>query len=663
MPPATDAAAPTATRSSTTTHTNGRSDLPVASEPDNPAVGLAWRRVDLHIHTPGSVDYQQPAATYLDILRRAEERGLDVIAFTDHNSVRGYAELWREIEDLELLEDLKRIEPAEAERLREYRRLLGAVLLLPGFEFTAQFGFHVLAIFPAGTSVRKMEHLLLALGVPEERFGSGEVGATSDVLRAYELLADHGAIVIGAHVNSTHGVAMQGLRFGGQTKIAYTQDPRLAALEVTDLALGPHRRSTARFFNGTKPEYPRRMHAIQGSDAHRLERDPDRESNLGVGDRPTEMLLPEVSFAAIRDLFRGDDFDRTRPFTPVPDDPVKAARLDGPGDDLAFHESIASRRAGTGLALALRDIAAMANTAGGTVFVGANASEKRAIAGVPDAAAAEQDIRQGLAEGLSPALPVEVTPLASGGKTVLRVDVPRGDERPYALAGSIFVRRGADSEPASRDEIVAMVRGDLAVPKPAPVEVRVSAPADVTTPPVPAAPAGESAPARASGNKHRSQPDAKAGPSPESSTPAPATVPAGLDVTEEPVEPDPIAPTTGIEVINSFEQDGTTYYTIRDLRYHKLISNVTRETDRRLLRSAISQYEEGEIDPASVKWRGDYGLARGYRLRGGDRRFNLVYRGDGVRTFYGVSDAGMTGGWAVLRDKTATHAPSPESAK
>ena len=112
MPPATDATAPTATRSSVTTPTNGRSDLPVASEPDNPATGLAWRRADLHIHTPGSVDYQQPGVSYLDILRRAEERGLDVIAFTDHNSVRGYADLWREIEDLELLEDLKRIEPA-----------------------------------------------------------------------------------------------------------------------------------------------------------------------------------------------------------------------------------------------------------------------------------------------------------------------------------------------------------------------------------------------------------------------------------------------------------------------------------------------------------------------------------------------------------------------
>ena len=108
-------------------------------------------RMDLHIHTPASTDYQQAGVSALDLLRKAEERGLDIIAFTDHNSVRGYADLWREIEDLELLEYLNRMTPAESERLVEYRRLLGKILLLPGFEFTATFGFHILAIFPETT--------------------------------------------------------------------------------------------------------------------------------------------------------------------------------------------------------------------------------------------------------------------------------------------------------------------------------------------------------------------------------------------------------------------------------------------------------------------------------------------------------------------------------
>ena len=130
---------------------------------------LAWRRIDLHIHTPASADYQEPDVSFLDILRKAEARGADLIAFTDHNSVRGYANFWREIEDLELLEALQRLNPLEQRRLEEYRRLLGLIRVLPGFEITSTFGFHILAIFPEGTSIRQMEHLLLDLNVPEDR--------------------------------------------------------------------------------------------------------------------------------------------------------------------------------------------------------------------------------------------------------------------------------------------------------------------------------------------------------------------------------------------------------------------------------------------------------------------------------------------------------------
>src|SRR5215211_2659046 len=426
----------------------------------SPAQDLTWRRIDLHIHTPASVDYQQTGVGILDVLHRAEERGLDAIALTDHNSVRGYADLWREIKDLELLEYLGRLKPNEAERLAEFRRLLARILVLPGFEFTAQFGFHILAVFPEGTTVRLMEHLLLSLGVPEDRFGSGEVGATTDVLRAYEILDEHGALVVGAHVNSTHGIAMQGLRFGGQTKIAYTQDPHLHALEVTDLLPASNRRSTARFFSGTKSEYPRRMHCLQGSDAHRLEQDPMRETNLGIGDRPTEVLLPEMSFAALKALLTSSEFDRVRAFIPPPSDPVKAARLEGNNAYQAFHESAGSKR---GQSAILRDVVAFANSGGGQVYLGVSASEKRTIAGLDDAKALVDELSRDIASQITP--PVEATfeELVSDSKPVVVLHVVEGVHKPHAVEpGGIFVRRDAESAQATRDEIVQMVTGAAA---------------------------------------------------------------------------------------------------------------------------------------------------------------------------------------------------------
>src|SRR4030042_2570239 len=89
---------------------------------------MQWRTMDLHIHTPASSDFQQPGIRSLDILQRAEIRGLDIIALTDHNSVAGYRKILDEIEQLELLERLNRILPDELVRLREYRRLWEKIL-------------------------------------------------------------------------------------------------------------------------------------------------------------------------------------------------------------------------------------------------------------------------------------------------------------------------------------------------------------------------------------------------------------------------------------------------------------------------------------------------------------------------------------------------------
>ena len=276
---------------------------------------MQWYKMDLHLHTPASDDWQDPGVTYLDLLHRAEMQGLDIIALTDHNTVAGCAALQAEIEKLSLLKQLGRIQPDEQRQLEEYRRLGNKILVLPGFEFTATLGFHVLAIFAPDTNLRMLEHLLIELNVPPQLLDEGatEVGATADVLTAYRLIDQAGGLAVAAHANSSHGVALRGLDFGGQTRIAYTQDPRLHALEVTDLEKRG-RRTTAWFFSGRKPEYPRRMHCIQGSDAHRMVGNPRDHNRLGWGDRVTEILLPEPSFAAIKAVLTGDDFSRTRPY-------------------------------------------------------------------------------------------------------------------------------------------------------------------------------------------------------------------------------------------------------------------------------------------------------------------------------------------------------------
>jgi hypothetical protein len=556
---------------------------------------MTWRRMDLHIHTPASsACYEQPNTTYLQILEKAEERGLDIIALTDHNTVAGINTIRTRIQELELLERLKRLRDEERRELEEYRRLGRKMLILPGVEFTATLGFHILGIFPPETPIRELEHLLLNLRVPADKLdqGSSEVGATVDVLTAYRLIAEAGGLVIAAHADSTHGVAMRGYDFGGQTKIAYTQDPNLHALEVTDLAES-RRRSTASFYDGSKPEYPRRMHCIQASDAHRLDRDPKDKHALGVGDRVTEILLPEVSFEALKEVLLGNDFTRTRPYQATAEalDYVRAAQESGPSIVKSFHESMA--RKGGPLQAILRDVAAFANTNGGTIYVGAGAKPKARVTGVDRPEEASRILVEEISRALTPPLKVDIDVLKSQGKSVLRVTVPKGENPPYALSGvEVYIRQEAETSRALRDELVQLVRRAMGMLTVSP---------KVTAPP---APVGE-----------------------------------GLVA----------SPRTGVEVVEVTERQGTKYYSLRDLRNSNVVQNVTRTSARRLWRYAITEYETRPVQADQVKWLGNLGLWKVQR-RSGRKFYDFVQRGsDGrLHIYYGVTDDGVHGEWRQL---------------
>lgn len=559
-----------------------------------------WRRVDLHLHTPASADFQEQNVTYLDILQKAEMRGLDVVAFTDHNTIAGYAAMLADVEQLELLERLGRLRPDERRRLDEYRRLRQKVLVLPAFEFTATFGFHILGVFPEAMSVREIEHILLTLNVPASKLdaGSGEVGSTTDVLTAYRVIDEAGGLVVAAHANSTHGVATIGA-LSGQTKIAYTQDEHLHALEVTDME-HKGRRATSAFFNGSKPEYPRRMHCIQGSDSHRLVRDLKNPKNLGVGDRVTEVLLPEVSFRALKELFLSKDFARSRPYRPTqaPFDHIRAAREEGPNIVQSFHQGYSQR--GRHLHSIIADVCAFANTNGGTIYVGLPQDTRARAVGVDNASKAVETLRNAVQRMITPSLDVSVDVQETEGVKVVRLIVPRGADLPYAIEDNkVYVRDEAETNLAVRDEIVQLVRRN---PKMATV-----------TPAPEAAPPGE--PVRAG--------EAGAGAS-------------GI------VEP----PRTGVEVVATEERGGIKYHTMRDLRNGSIVQNVTRKSARKLWHYAISQHESQPVEMKQVAWRGDVGMLEGAK-RAGKVRFDLVQRlPDGrLRVYYGVTEDGIHGEW------------------
>ncbi|MCA9917266.1 MAG: putative DNA binding domain-containing protein [Anaerolineales bacterium] len=576
-------------------------------KPTGSSASRQWRRMDLHLHTPGSSDYQESSVSYLDILRQAEIRGLDIIAFTDHNTVAGFAAMQKEVERLLWLEELGRLDPEEKRRLDEYRRLLEKILVLPGFEFTATFGFHILGIFPQDTPISFLEHLLLTLRVPLEslRKGSATVGATADVLTAYRVINEAGGIVIAAHANSSNGVAMRGLDFGGQTRIAYTQDPNLHVLEITDLEKRG-RYTTRRFFDGSKPEYPRAMRCIQGSDAHRLIRESANAKSLGIGDRVTEILLREASFEALAEVLKGNDLSLTRPYRgPAnPIDFVQLAREEGESIVQSFHASMAQR--GGHQNRVLCDVCAMANGNGGTIYIGVSANPKETPAGVRDHNGAIERLQTIISDTVTPEPNVHIDNLPSQGKQIVRITVLPGPDKPYAIDDNLFyIRDDTETSLAVRDEIVRLITSS-------PETVS----AEDALPPLP--PIGQLEPRKI--------------------TASPTKV----------IE----TPRTGVEIVESEKRKGTYYHTVRDLRNGNLIKNVTRSSARKLWHYAITKVEENGVPKDSdIAWQGNIAVLD-VRKKNDNVWYDLAMReGDTLHYFYGVTDSGLNDNWLSLIEK------------
>jgi hypothetical protein len=445
------------------------------------------------------------------------------------------------------------------------------------------------------------------------------------VLTAYHVINEAGGLVIAAHVNSGNGVMMRGLDFGGQTRVAYTQDPHLHALEVTDLEKRGNQ-TTRRFFDGSKPEYPRPMRCIQGSDAHRLTRESANSPYLGVGDRVTEILLEELSFDALARVIRGNDHSLTRPYrgTAKAVDFVQLAREEGESLVQAFHPNMNQR--GGHLDAVLRDICAMANTNGGTIYVGASADPKAKPEGVRETPKAIETLQGAISKRFSPEPPVQIDSLPTQGTTVMRVTVMPGPDAPYAIDYNLFyVRDETETTLAVRDEIVRLVERGL--------ERRAGQPAPAAVEPPRAAPSP--APAAPRADRRRE---------PRSATPAEKPPPSPANGHGRSRQ----RPRTGVEIVESQERDGTIYHTLRDLRSGNLINNVTRSSARRLWHYAITQAETAPPDFAAVQWRHDVAVLN-RRPKGDATLYDLAVRDDdGIHVYYGVTDSGLSEEWLAL---------------
>jgi hypothetical protein len=249
----------------------------------------------------------------------------------------------------------------------------------------------------------------------------------------------------------------------------------------------------------------------------------------------------------------------------------------------------------------LRDLVAMANTNGGTVYVGVKADPRALPAGVANPDAAMATLRTEIQRKIMPPLDVEITTVETHGRRVLQLSVPVGEDVPYAIDGTtIYLRQEAETNIAMRDEIVALVKRSL---------------------PVEPVPRQEVAQVEGTGLQT-----------------------GGAE-----------SPGTGVQIVETVERKGTPYHTMKDLRNGNIVHNVTRSSARKLWRYAITQHEDHPVQDDQVQWHAAnsrLGLWKSSK-RAGKVRYDLVQRMPEGRfeVYYGVTEDGLDGPWRVFLEE------------
>lgn len=211
--------------------------------------GARYHKCDLHVHTPGSYDYEADVSA-AELLDHFEEVGLELVAVTDHDCAGMYEELREAAEDRD-------------------------IEILPGVEITTSQGgnnqIHVTAIFPPDEH-DAVNYVLGQIGINPGK--AGQEQANPRIKEICKTVLDNKGLPILAHIDTAAGAHHE--TGSGRIRDEIFSTDHVAAIEVVN----PD-------FREQYPEFP----AIRSSDAHH----PDQ---LGRG--YTYLKMTEPSFSGLQ---------------------------------------------------------------------------------------------------------------------------------------------------------------------------------------------------------------------------------------------------------------------------------------------------------------------------------------------------------------------------
>jgi len=290
-------------------------------------MSLKYRKLDLHIHTPASHDFNDKKVTAEQIIKQAIDKDLDAIAVTDHNTV-------------DFVDELKGVAKKQN------------FTVFPGIEISCggsvSGSIHVIGIFDVTASKDDLQKIIGQLGIK----GSGENALTSkSVSDVIDIIKDAGGLSVLAHANSSHG-ALQDIRGNPRTDIV--KNKNLYAVEAT---AGDFQKEIGKrlidILDGEDPTYGRHLPVYQSSDnrskdgkGHCLESIGSSYSYFKMGELTLESLRQCFEDPASR-ILQSFDADKVQASHPV----IKSLTITGgflDGQTFYFDRGMNSLIGGTG---------------------------------------------------------------------------------------------------------------------------------------------------------------------------------------------------------------------------------------------------------------------------------------------------------------------------
>lgn len=259
-------------------------------------------KADLHIHTPASKCYKGPKddAEYIRIILKAQEKGLNVIAITDHNSIEGYKKLIEQKEQIKNeIDSFKKLQDSnEAKwKIKEDEKILKifeSILILPGIEFEVNNGIHMLVVFNPETEITNIKDFLKNGGFEDDDFGKGnDVFSKWSLFELYNEARKYDCLIFDAHTDSDKGIYKTIPE--GTTRIhAFTDDALVGICYKNEGQKSKIRNLLL------QPKYKRNSSVafLKSSDAHKIDE---------IGKEKTFFCLKELLWSEFKNSFSNPD--------------------------------------------------------------------------------------------------------------------------------------------------------------------------------------------------------------------------------------------------------------------------------------------------------------------------------------------------------------------